>query len=373
MPRLSQLLDGSELASSSVRVLTAEALIRVGREPEAAAHVGPEDLLRLCGYRDVSTFAALANVALALGWSSVADTALAVLDAHPRAFASGGMTTMCAGEPIDLIRATLQRAAGRLDEAERCLERALEQTRRAGAAPFAAWAALDLAALLGTQPARRSQARELACEACEAAVRLGAPGLERRARGWIEAAAGPAPPPRASPRDGVVSIARDGESWLVSWADVCLRLADSKGLVWLAQLVNEPGREFHVLDLSAASGGVDAGDAGDAGEVLDPRARQQYRERLATLQADLAEAHERNDTGHVTRLQQEREFLETELTRALGLGGRERRTGGAAERARINVQRRLRDALKRITLQHAELGQRLDRSLKTGLYCSYRP
>jgi len=37
------------------------------------------------------------------------------------------------------------------------------------------------------------------------------------------------------------------------------------------------------------------------------------------------------------------------------------------------VQRRLRDALRRITLQHAKLGQKLERSLKTGLYCSYRP
>jgi hypothetical protein len=149
-----------------------------------------------------------------------------------------------------------------------------------------------------------------------------------------------------------------------------VRLADSKGMNWLSRLVKEPGREFHVLDLSAATGGV---DAGDAGEVLDVRARQQYRERLSNLQAELSEAQERNDLGRVARLEEELGFLETELTRALGLGGRERRAGGAGERARINVQRRLRDALRRITLQHAELGQRLERALKTGLYCSYRP
>jgi hypothetical protein len=37
------------------------------------------------------------------------------------------------------------------------------------------------------------------------------------------------------------------------------------------------------------------------------------------------------------------------------------------------VQRRLRAALERITLQHPALGQKLERALKTGLYCSYRP
>lgn len=370
MPRLSQLLDGSDLGRLSVRVMTAEALIRAGRAQQAAAHLGPDELRRLCGYRDVSTFAALASVVDALGWSDVADAALAELDARPRVFASGGMATMCAGEPIEQIRATLHRAAGRLDESERCLERALEQARRAGALPFAAWVQLDLAALASRQPARRGRARELALEVGDQAVRLGAPGLERRARALSEASPCDAPAPAQSERDASISIDRDGELWLVSWGDVRVRLADSKGLNWLAQLVNDPGREFHVLDLSAAAGII---DAGDAGEVLDVRARQEYRERLSALHAELAEARERNDVGHVTRLQQELEFLETELTRALGLGGRERRAGGAAERARINVQRRLRDALRRITLQHAELGQRLERSLKTGLYCSYRP
>jgi hypothetical protein len=131
-----------------------------------------------------------------------------------------------------------------------------------------------------------------------------------------------------------------------------------------------PGREFHVLDLSSTGGAL---DAGDAGELLDPQARKEYRERLQSLESELAEAREHNDAGRASALAEELEFLQAELSRGLGLGGRERRASSAAERARINVQRRLRDALRRITLQHAELGQRLERSLKTGLYCSYRP
>jgi hypothetical protein len=149
-----------------------------------------------------------------------------------------------------------------------------------------------------------------------------------------------------------------------------LRLSDSKGLRWLAQLVSEPGREFHVLDLSAPAG---ASDGGDSGELLDGRARQEYRLRLESLESEIAEAETNNDAGRAAALGVELDFLKAEIGRALGLGGRERRAGGAAERARINVQRRLRDALRRITLQHPELGQRLERAVKTGIYCCYRP
>jgi tetratricopeptide (TPR) repeat protein len=376
MARIAPLFAGSELGTLSVRVMTAEALVRVGRVEQAAAHVGRDDLTRLIGYGDVSVFAPLANVALALRLPEVANAALAVLDASPRAFASGGMTTMTAGEPVLHIRATLQRAAKRFDDAERCYALALEQAEQAGAAAFAAAVALDHALLLAERdPALRSAEIQALCRrALAGAESLGADGLARRARALSaecsQSRGAPSAEPRTPHRVDGVAIERDGESWLVRSGTIQLRLADSKGLKWLAQLVREPGREFHVLDLCAGAGTL---DAGDAGELLDPQAREEYRERVQSLEAELSQAREHNDAGRAGALAEELEFLQLELSRALGLGGRERRASSAAERARINVQRRLRDALRRITLQHAELGQRLERSLKTGLYCSYRP
>ena len=41
-------------------------------------------------------------------------------------------------------------------------------------------------------------------------------------------------------------------------------------------------------------------------------------------------------------------MLGAELGRAVGLGGRSRRAGGAAERARSAVQRRIKNAIERI-------------------------
>jgi predicted ATPase len=58
---------------------------------------------------------------------------------------------------------------------------------------------------------------------------------------------------------------------------------------------------------------------------------------------------------------------------ALGLGGRVRRSGSAAERARTAVTARVRDAIRRISEAHPELGRHLERSVRTGTFCVYEP
>jgi hypothetical protein len=61
------------------------------------------------------------------------------------------------------------------------------------------------------------------------------------------------------------------------------------------------------------------------------------------------------------------------LSRGVGLGGRARRAGRAAERARVNVQRRLTEAIRRIEEAHAPLGMHLRKAIRTGAFCSYAP
>jgi hypothetical protein len=57
----------------------------------------------------------------------------------------------------------------------------------------------------------------------------------------------------------------------------------------------------------------------------------------------------------------------------VGLGGRDRKAGAAAERARINVQRRIRDVIARVAEIDEALGRHLRRHLKTGVFCCWRP
>jgi hypothetical protein len=149
--------------------------------------------------------------------------------------------------------------------------------------------------------------------------------------------------------------------WRVTFRGRSTTVRHGKGMADLAVLLDRPGREAHVLDL--AGGGAAAED--DLGPVLDDRARDEYRRRITELDEAIADG----DAAAVA----EREALVAELSAAFGLGGRARRTGSAAERARSTVTRRIRDAISLIEQEHPELGRHLRASVRTGAFCSYQP
>src|SRR6185436_6436665 len=114
----------------------------------------------------------------------------------------------------------------------------------------------------------------------------------------------------------------------------------------LARLVAAPDQELHVLQL--ASSGDEPTDAGDAGPMLDGTAIAAYRQRLLDLRDELEEAERFADLARTERARTEIETLTSELARGVGLGGRDRRAASAAERARTSIQKRLRDAIRKI-------------------------
>src|SRR5262245_46841559 len=184
---------------------------------------------------------------------------------------------------------------------------------------------------------------------------------------------------------------REGEYWTVCYDGSVARLKDAKGLRYLAQLLGQPGREFHVIDLEAASSQparsappaacdrARAGelrvrpDLGDAGELLDARAKAAYKARLDELAAELEEAERCSDPGRVARAGAERDFLVGELARAVGLDGRDRRAASHAERARLNATRAIRAAMAHLARANPALGRHLAATIRTGRYCSYTP
>ena len=164
-----------------------------------------------------------------------------------------------------------------------------------------------------------------------------------------------------------------------------VQVRDLKGIRYLARLLADPGREFHVLDLVAAESGRSAGAAsglaaggshtgtGDAGEMLDTRAKDAYRRRLAEIEDDIEQARALEDTEREMQADAERDFLVRELSRAVGLHGRDRRAASTSERARVSVTRAVRQAIVRVGEHHPELGEHLDRTIRTGTYCAYVP
>jgi hypothetical protein len=109
------------------------------------------------------------------------------------------------------------------------------------------------------------------------------------------------------------------------------------------------------------------------GAPLDAQAKAAYRRRLAEIEEDIEEARTMGDDERAGQAEAERDFLVRELARAIGLGGRDRRVGSAAERARASVTRAVREAMTRIRAHHPALGAHLDRAVHTGAYCAYLP
>jgi hypothetical protein len=141
----------------------------------------------------------------------------------------------------------------------------------------------------------------------------------------------------------------------------------------IARLLEQPQVEVHVLDLVHPDGGRAQVDEGDAGELLDAEARAAYEARSRELGEELREAEAFNDLARTERLRAELDALAGELSRAFGLSGRSRRAGKAAERARVNVRKRIRHAFGAIAAVDPELGRYLEATIETGLYCRFQP
>jgi hypothetical protein len=218
------------------------------------------------------------------------------------------------------------------------------------------------------------QAARSVLEVIEAAPTVGQPALVEHNHAEDEQ-------PVASPN----VFRREGDYWLVIFDGSTVRVRDLKGMRYLVRLLADPGREYHVLDLVAAETGpggrVDSNQTagmprsglGDAGEMLDARAKDAYRRRLAEIEDDIEQAAASGDGERAAQADAERDFLLQELSRAVGLGGRDRRAASASERARAGVTRAVRQAIARIGEHHGELGEHLGRTIRTGTYCAYLP
>lgn len=269
--------------------------------------------------------------------------------------------------PAERVLAALDAALGDTESAIVRLNACLKRAESRGHRLWVAQIEHDLGQLL-LGAGRAEEARSHLERCAILADELGMHPLARQARGPLQVeAALPATPPSGTG----FALSPRGDSWLVQYEGRSFMVRDMRGMQLLARLVERPGVEVHVLALS----GDDAQDAAEssAGEHLDAPARDAYRRRLRELERALDEAEADTDAGRLERLRQEREFLVQELARAVGFGGRARQAGSATERARVNVRKRLKQAIARIESVDTRAAGYLERALRTGAFCSFRP
>ena len=200
----------------------------------------------------------------------------------------------------------------------------------------------------------------------------------------------PAPPVTApvAPPVEERAFVRVGDYWSVTFSGRTTNVKDSKGMRYLHALLRQPGVDLHVTELAhvpvagdrpavnaaaAAQAGLHVSGTSDAGPVLDAQAKAAYRRRIEDLQEELEEARAWNDAGRVARAEYELDALAAELSRAMGLGGQDRRAASEAERLRVNVTRAIRTAIERIGEHDPALAAHLTQAVRTGGFCRYRP
>ncbi|MBJ7520236.1 MAG: AAA family ATPase [Solirubrobacteraceae bacterium] len=297
--------------------------------------------------------------------------------------------------PVSRALGLLAAAQGDHDRARAYFTDAVASARAADAPTLVSRALVDAAdALAEADPVA---ARMWAREALVIAEPLGQAGVAERARARLGREAEPETTPEApatagaTPGNGrrTATLRREGEMWAIDLDGGTRHVRHTKGMDHLARLLAAPGTEFHVLDLvggasatraaapqsaaAAVQAGLTVSGGGDAGALLDDTAKRAYRDRIADLETDLAEAERFHDDERAARARAELDYVVQELSAAVGLGGRDRRAASDAERARVNVTRAIRSAVKRIAEQDGTVGGHLDVSVRTGLFCRYDP
>jgi predicted ATPase len=283
--------------------------------------------------------------------------------------------------------------AGRDDEAADLFVRAIEHfsgtedhsqtwdTLRSAAAVPASRGNRELAARVLVSADRDPRARALPpLEASEinalrkgldAELRAAVPARLAELTPLVTAELGRRTAPEAQRAPAENAFLRDGEMWQLSFGGETVHMPHLKGLHDLARLLAAPGEEVHALDLGSGADG--AAPQGHAGELLDDEARAAYKARIEELREERELAEAANDTVRAARAQEELEAIGDALKSAYGLGGRARRAGDHAERARSAVTWRIRSAIARIDAVHPALGRHLRNSVRTGTFCAYSP
>lgn len=377
------LVDGArwflDAMPAFVAQIEARLLLDRGERAEAAAALARVSIDEHVASIPTLLRGVLAETAAAVGDDALRSRVYQALLPFADRVTTWSMTGMFCEGPVARPLALLASSLGRHDEAALHAAHATAIALADGMRPLLVHLALDGADALARQ-GRDDDAALLRAKARDDAVALDLPALARSAR---TAAAGAThntaqrvpttTTAQAADSDDVkrvvMTLVLEGETWIAAGDGEQCRLKDSRGLRMLKKLVDNAGRELHALELAGDTVAVE----GDAGPVLDERAKAAYRARLHELRSEVDEASAWNDVERQARATDELERLTLELSRALGIGGRDRAMESSAERARVNAQRRLTDAIKRIGDSCPRLGRHLALTVRTGSFCWYDP
>ena len=286
--------------------------------------------------------------------------------------------------PVDHHLGVLAATLGRRDEAAGHFEAATRMSRLTGGSPWLVRTRVAHAEFL-IATGDSDHAAGLLEEAAGVAATLGMTSITARIATLRDSIAHTdVAPGRELASAGTFRI--DGDYWTIEYGGRTCRLKDSKGLRYLAQLLELPDVDVHIFDLAAlterrameperaqsfAEDGLRLVTGAGAPPLLDDRARLAYKQRLESLRDALESARDLGASDRVTEIQQEIDFVAREL--ADGLGVRTSSRSSAADVLRQNISRAIKAAIDKIAAHNPELGIYLTATIKKGIFCSYAP
>jgi tetratricopeptide (TPR) repeat protein len=340
-------------------------LAELGREEEARREL--EHLAAL-------DFADVPRDALWLVSMSLLAELCAVLDDRPRAHRLYELLAPYEGRNVVSMGATYVGPVARylgllamtIGEDERALghlETARSAAERMGARPTVVLTALDAAEVLARRAAAgdaqrgRALVQRVAASAAQMQMDDAVARADRLLARLEESGGAAARRPGTRPRRA--ALRHEQDVWLLDYDGRSVCLQDAKGLHHLATLFEQPGTPVTSVELAhAVTGG---------GRERTAAALGAYRSRALDLREELAEAQSYNDPERISRTRHELEQLAADMARV------DDRSSAAGERARINVTRAIKAAVRRIAEHEPELGHLLRGTVRTGTACTYEP
>ena len=160
-----------------------------------------------------------------------------------------------------------------------------------------------------------------------------------------------------------ILLENPGTSFSASELDVAVRrMTKNEPVASVSATEDQPEDGFTILGQS------------DSGAVLDDKAIQSYRTRLEELEGELNEARSNNDLSKIESLENDKEWIISELGKAHGLGGKVRKLADERDKVRKRVSNAITRALKKIDQYDKPLSEHLKEPvINLGHSISYVP
>ena len=166
-----------------------------------------------------------------------------------------------------------------------------------------------------------------------------------------------------------------GDSWLVRFdGGENLMVRHQKGFVYLAVLLEHPGEDISVLDLTKTLNENEGRSfLSGTSEVIDIQALKEYRRRIEAIQTRIADG-DYDSAEEKAALEQEQTKIRNEVRNAVTATGLLRKKNSQLDKPRQAVYRAIQRAIESLKSVGAEdMAQHFEQCIRTGNHLRYSP